>query len=547
MSKRDSMGYDVVIVGAGVAGLSAAIRLKQLAHEEGRETSIVVLEKGETVGAHILSGALISTFALDQLLPDWRTQGAPLDTRVSQSRLSYLSEKKSWSLPEKLLPPLMRHRKSDAYVGSLGALVRWLGQQAEALGVEIYPGFAATELLYDQQGALKGVATAEQGGEQGLELHGRYTLLAEGARGFLSQELMEKFDLRAGCEPQKYALGLKELWQIRAEAHQAGRVEHYFGWPLTGRLNRGRANGGAFLYHYGDRLVSLGLVVHADYENPALSPFDLLQHFKTHPAISPLLAGGVRLGYGARAITAGGWQSLPRLVFPGGALLGCAAGMVNAASMKGTHNAIVSGCAAALSCHEALCEERSGDELVGYQERVEQGEIARDLKAARFIKPLLTRYGMRRGGALGGAALWLEQGVKRSLPFSLSHVQRDRDSLKKQALQRGARLVPDDVLTFDKASSLHLAGVSHEEDQPSHLVFREAGRALDNRHDLGLEPAQYYCPAGVFELRQSPAGQDFIHLSSSNCLHCKMCDLKDSGVNIRWTPPPKGGPNYVNM
>ncbi len=548
------MSFDVVIVGAGVAGLSAAITLKQLACDKGEEISVVVLEKGERVGAHILSGAIVPGFALDRLLPDWRTQGAPLTTKVSAAKLSFLSQRKSWTLPEVLLPPVMRHDKQDFYVGSLGALMRWLGEQASGLGVEIYPGFAGAELLYGEDGALLGVATPDQGldkkgrptrnFEQGLELHGRYTFLAEGARGSLSGQLIDRFNLRAGRQPAKYALGLKELWQVSGVRHQSGLVEHFTGWPLGGASS---ANGGGFVYHYGDNLVSVGLVVHADYRTPALSPFDLMQSFKTHPTIKPLFEGGKRIGYGARVISAGGWQSLPKLVFPGGALLGCAAGMVNGVSMKGIHNAILSGRYAAFACHKALVAGRAGDELADYQGKLEQSEIALDLKAVRNMKPLLGRFGMQMGGALAGVELWLLQIFRQPVPYTLSHRKKDRETLCAGLEPLNEPMVYDQLLTFDKASSLQLSGVAHDENQPPHLVFRDPQKQLNNLYRFDLEPAQYYCPAGVYEQRTDEHNKPFIHISSANCLHCKMCDLKDSANNIDWHIPPKGGPNYVDM
>ncbi len=553
-NERESMSFDVVIVGAGVAGLSAAITLKQLARDKGEEISVVVLEKGASVGAHILSGAIVPGIALDRLAPDWRTQGAPLTTNVSTSKLSILSLHKSWILPEALLPSLMRHDKQEFYVGSLGALTRWLGEQASGLGVEIYPGFAGAELLYGEDGALLGVATPDQGLDkegqptsnfmQGLEVRGRYTLLAEGARGYLSEQLIAKFNLRAGRQPAKYALGLKELWQVSPDRHQSGLVEHFTGWPLCGK---NAASGGGFIYHYGDNLLSVGLVVHADYRNPALSPHELMQSFKTHPTIKPLFKDAQRIGYGARVISAGGWQSLPKLVFPGGALLGCAAGMVNGASMTGTHNAIASGRYAAFACQKALAEGRAHDELNDYQDRLDHSEIAGDLKAARNIKPLVARFGRGAGAVLAGAELWLEQIFKRALPFTLSHRKKDREMLRAGFEAGRQSLVYDQLLTFDKASSLHVSGVLHEENQPAHLVFRVPQNQLLNLRSFGLEPAQYYCPAGVYEQRTDDHNKPFIHISSANCLHCKMCDLKDSADNIEWHVPPKGGPNYVDM
>ena len=551
VSERESMSFDVVIVGAGVAGLSAAIRLKQCALARGDEVSIVVLEKGSEIGAHVLSGAIIDPVGLDQLLPDWRTLGAPLQTRVASEWLSVLTARKSLDIPAFVLPRVTRH--DHCYVGSLGALTKWLGEQAALLGVEIFPGFAAAECLYDEAGALKGVATPDQGLDRqgqptsgfmrGVELLGRTVIIAEGARGSLAGQLIKRFRLDEGCSPTKYALGLKELWQIPADLHRAGHVRHLTGWPLP----RG-VGGGGFVYHYGDNLVSLGLVVHADYKDPALSPYDLLQRLKTHPSLKSVLTGGKRIGYGARTLSVGGFDALPQAVFPGGMLIGCAAGLFDMARLKGVHNAILSGIAAAQCCMESLQENSSVDELKSrYQATLERVGVVKELRAARKVKPLLARYGPYAGGGLALLDLWSQQIFKKSLPVSRLRGQSDR-----LMMRRGGGSPPpvpswDGILSFDKPSSLGLAGVFHDENQPPHLVFRNPERQLQNVHEYSLEPAQYYCPAGVYELRDNEQSSPYIHISSSNCLHCKMCDIKDPANNLKWTMPPSGGPTYVDM
>jgi electron-transferring-flavoprotein dehydrogenase len=555
MSERESMSFDVVIVGAGVAGLSVAIRLKQLSLENGHEISVVVLEKAVEVGAHVLSGAIIDPVGLDQLLPDWRENAAPLATKVCEEQLSLLTKTASIAVPSLFIPRLMKHQ--NCYVGSLGALTRWLGEQAASMGVEIYPGFAASELLYDEDGALKGVATPDQGLDsnnqptdafmRGMELLGRYTLIAEGARGYLAQQLIQQFDLDKGRSSAKYGLGIKELWQVPADLHRPGRVEHMVGWPLSSK-----ATGGGFLYHYGDNLVSIGLVVHADYTNPALSPFDLFQTFKTHPSIRSLLEDGKRIGYGARAISEGGLQSVPRLAFAGGALIGCSAGLMNLPRLKGSHNAILSAMLAAQSCFEALQEGRSNDELTDYQNRFDDSEIARELQLVANAKPLLERFGSIVGGGIGLFNLWRRQLFGGKGP-ALARIRQsgrpvDRATLETSENQAAvSEFYADDSLTFDRASSLKLAGVFHEENQPAHLVFKDPAQQLQNLQRFGLEPAQYYCPAGVYELRHDEQKQPYIHISAANCLHCKMCDIKDPADNIIWHMPPSGGPTYVDM
>lgn len=550
MTERDSMSFDVVIVGAGPAGLAAAIRLKQLATSAGREVTVVVLEKGASLGAHILSGAIVDPVGLDRLLPDWRGRGAPLTQPVVNEHLGLLTAVRRLDLPHRLLPPAMRH--AGCYVGSLGTLVQWLGAEAEALGVEVYPGFGAAETVHDERGAVTGVLTPDQGvgrdGQPteafvaGIELRGRYTLIAEGARGFLAGKLIRRFDLAAGRQPGKYAIGIKELWQVAPERHRPGRVEHLVGWPLP----RGVAGGG-FLYHYGDNLVAVGHVTHADYAGPDLSPFDTMQRLKTHPALRGLFAGATRIGYGARTIADGGWQSAPRLVFPGGALVGCAGGLLDPVRMKGVHHAILSGMLAAEDCFAALQAGRAHDALAGYEARLREGEIGRALQAGRNFKPLLERFGPLAGGALAAAEQWSRALTGLTLPVTLGHEGRDRDALRPRPGVAGAPLQPDGVLTFDRQSSLLLAGVEHPKGQPRHLKLADPARSLANVERFGQEPAECYCPAEVYEVRPRAAGGHFLHISAGNCLHCKLCDIKDPAGNISWTLPAAGGPRYVGL
>lgn len=553
------MSTDVVIVGAGVAGLSAAIRLKQLAVKSDHNISVVVLEKGVEVGAHVLSGAIIDPVGLDQLLPDWHNMDAPLTQKVTSEQLSLLTAQKNIPIPAVFIPRLM-HNKS-CYVGSLGALTRWLGTKAEELGVEIYPGFAGAEVLHDEKGAVKGVATPDQGLDHdhiptehympGMELHGLYTLIAEGARGYLAQQLMSHFELNKEGSPAKYALGIKELWQVSPDVHRPGQVEHMVGWPLE-NFGASRATGGSFVYHYGENLVSIGLVMHADYKDPTLSVFDLFQTLKTHPSIRPLLLEGKRIGYGARTISEGGLQSVPQLVFPGGVLMGCSAGLMNVPRLKGSHNAMLSGILAAQSCFEALREGRSRDELLSYQVAFDQSCITKELHTARNAKPLLERFGTFLGGALGLAGLWGHQLLKPLFPrvsmMTLPHPVDDRAMRRLDIAKTSqVRFTPDGIVTFDRASSLLMAGVAHDETQRSHLRFKDADRQLENKQAFGVEPAEYYCPAGVYEYVHNEQEVAYIHMSPGNCLHCKMCDIKDPAHNIVWHTPPSGGPTYVDM
>jgi len=563
---REAMEYDVVIVGGGPAGLAAAIRLKQLAAQGAREVSVCILEKGSEIGAHILSGAVIDPRALNELVPDWKAQHAPIDTPVTDDRFLILSQDKAYRIPNFLLPPLMSNHGN--YVVSLGNVCRWLAQQAEGLGVEIYPGFAAAEVLYDADGCVRGVATGDMGVakdgthkpdyQPGMELIARYTLFAEGCRGSLSQTLMERFKLRDGVDPQKYGIGIKELWQVAPERHEKGLVVHTQGWPLDSSTG-----GGSFIYHFDDNLVAIGFVVHLNYSNPHLSPYDEFQRFKLHPAIRPTLDGGKRLAYGARAINEGGLQSVPRLTFPGGALIGCAAGFVNLPRIKGSHNAMKTGMLAAEAAFLALGADRAHDELADYGESWRKSWVYDDLYKVRNVKPGL-RYGMWLGTLHGGAHMWLNDlGVGALVPWTLHHRHADHETLR-PAAEMPAITYPkyDGTITFDKLSSVYLSNTNHEEDQPVHLQLRDASIpvAVNWREYRG--PEARYCPAGVYEFVPALAATDAaadaagtasgaavrLQINAQNCVHCKTCDIKDPTQNIHWvTPEGGGGPNYTSM
>jgi electron-transferring-flavoprotein dehydrogenase len=553
MPPREAMDFDVVIVGAGPAGLAAAIRLKQLALASGREISVVVLEKGSEVGAHILSGAVIDPIGLNRLLPEWQKLGAPVETKVTQDRFMILGPAGDLTLPNFLMPPLMSNHGN--YIVSLGALARWLGEQATNLGVEIYPGFAASEILYDDAGAVVGVATGDMGLDheggmkdsfvRGMELRGKYTLFAEGARGSLTKQLLAKYELDKDCEPQKYGIGLKELWQVDPSKHKPGLVQHSFGWPLDNATG-----GGSFLYHYGDNLVAVGFVLHLNYKNPYLSPYDEFQRFKTHPAIADVFAGGKRIGYGARAITEGGWQSLPKLAFPGGALLGCAAGMVNVPRIKGSHNAILSGIAAAEAAAAAIASNRAHDELNTYEAAVRTGDIARDLRPVRNVKPLWSKFGTILGIALGGIDMWANTLLKGiGFGYTLKHGSADSATLKQAAESKPIVYAkPDGVLTFDKLTNVSFSATNHEEDQPVHLRLADKSIPITVNLPAYAEPATRYCPAGVYEIVTSADGKPKFQINAQNCVHCKTCDIKDPSQNITWVcPEGGGGPNYAGM
>jgi electron-transferring-flavoprotein dehydrogenase len=542
------MEYDVVIVGGGPAGLSAAIKIKQLAAAKGQEVSVVVLEKGGELGAHTLSGAVMDPRALTELIPDWKEKGAPLNTAVTEDRVLFLTETKAYKTPNMLLPKCFENHGN--YVISLGNVVRWLGQQAEALGVEIFPGFAAAEVLYNDDGSVKGVATGNMGvkrdGEAGpdfqlgMELHGKYTLFAEGARGHLGKQLMAKYDLNKGKDPQSYGIGIKELWEIDPAKHQPGLVVHTTGWPLDSKTY-----GGSFLYHLENNQVVVGYVVGLNYENPYLSPYEEFQRYKTHPEIRGFFEGAKRISYGARAIAAGGLQSLPKLVFPGGALIGCDAGFLNMSRIKGSHAAIKSGMLAAESVFEALGAGRQGDELATYPVAFEQSWLHEELHVARNVKPWLSK-GLYLGSVMAG----IDQIVFRGkAPWTLRHSHADHECLKPAAqFTPIAYPKPDGKLTFDRLSSVFISNTNHAEDQPIHLTLKNPSVPVDVNLAQYAGPEARYCPAGVYEFVKTDEGTDRLQINAQNCVHCKTCDIKDPTQNIVWiTPEGGGGPNYPNM
>jgi electron-transferring-flavoprotein dehydrogenase len=543
---RESMDFDVVIVGAGPAGLAAAIRIKQL----NPDAAVVVMEKGSEVGAHILSGAVVDPLGVDKLLPGWRDESdTPFKTKVSDDRFYYLTKISALRVPNFLMPPLMSNHGN--YVVSLGNVCRWLARKAEALGVEIYPGFAAAELLFDGNKVV-GVATGDMGinkeGEQradftrGMELRGKYTLFAEGARGSLSKQLIARFGLADHREPQKFGIGLKEIWQVAPEKHKPGLVQHTFGWPLDNSTG-----GGSFLYHFEDNQVAVGFVVHLNYKNPYIAPFEEFQRFKQHPLVRPTLEGGKRLVYGARAITEGGWQSVPKLVFPGGALIGCAAGFINVPRIKGSHNAILSGMQAAEAAVTALEAGRAGDELTEYEQNWRATEIGRDLKRVRNAKPFWSKCGTMLGLAFAGLDMWTNT-LGFSLFGTLKHGKPDSKTLlPAKNFTPIDYPKPDGKISFDKLSSVFLSNTNHEEDQPPHLVVASPALQISSEHDVYAGPSARYCPAGVYEWIEEPSGPRY-QINAQNCVHCKTCDIKDPNGNITWVPPEGGGgPNYPNM
>ena len=552
LGERESMDVDVVIVGAGPAGLAAAIRLKQIANEKGEELSVVVLEKGSEVGAHILSGAVIDPIALDKLLPQWREEDTPIKTAVTDDQFLVLGPAGSMRLPNMFMPKLMNNHGN--YIVSLGNVCRWLAGKAEELGVEIYPGFAAAELLYDDAGNVVGVATGDMGigrdgtpnamFARGMELRGKYTLIGEGARGSLAKQLIEKYDLARNSDVPKFGIGIKELWQVAPEKHRPGLVQHSFGWPLDGKTG-----GGSFLYHLEDNQVAVGFVVHLNYENPYLSPFDEFQRFKTHPAVRETFEGGKRISYGARAITEGGYQSVPKLSFPGGLLMGCSAGFVNVPRIKGSHNAMLSGMLAAEEVMAAIGRGEAHNELSAYDTAWRDSPIGKDLWRVRNAKPLWSKFGTALGIALGGLDMWTNELFGFSFFGTMKHGKKDADTLKPaKDCKKIEYPKPDGVISFDKLSSVFLSNTNHEEDQPIHLKVKDEALQKRSEHDVFDGPSSRYCPAGVYEWIEEGEDAPRFQINAQNCVHCKTCDIKDPNGNITWTVPEgSGGPNYPNM